>query len=191
MSFLILPGFGGSGPAHWQSRWEARVEDASRFAPASWDRPDLEDWLAALERGLEQAEGPVVLVAHSLACLLTAHWAARQGESVHVTAGRIAGALLVAPPDPEGPAFPREASAGFRDVPRVAFGFPALVLASSNDPYASPAFAQDFAQARGAGFLDIGPCGHINAESGLGDWEEGQRLLAAFAAGCGQPRACM
>ncbi len=162
------------------------MKDATRFAPASWDRPDLEDWLAALERGLEQAEGRVVLVAHSLACLLTAHWAARHGGT-----GRIAGALLVAPPDPEGPAFPREASAGFRDLPLAVFPFPALVLASSNDPYASPAFAQDFAQARGAGFLDIGPCGHINAESGLGDWEEGQRLLAAFAAGCGQPRACV
>ncbi|QVM85394.1 RBBP9/YdeN family alpha/beta hydrolase [Novosphingobium decolorationis] len=182
MSLLILPGFGGSGSAHWQSRWEARMDGATRFAPASWDRPDLEDWLAALEQGLERAEGPVVLVAHSLACLLTAHWAARHGE-----AGHIAGALLVAPPDPEGPAFPREASAGFREVPRAAFGFPALVLASSNDPYASPAFAQDFARARGAGFLDMGPCGHINAESGLGDWGEGQRLLAAFAAGCGQP----
>ncbi|TYC85273.1 alpha/beta hydrolase [Novosphingobium sp. BW1] len=186
MSFLIVPGFGGSGAAHWQSRWEARMEDATRFTPASWDRPDLEDWLSALERGLEQAESPVVLVAHSLACLLTAHWAGRHGE-----AGRIAAALLVAPPDPQGFAFPREASAGFRDVPRVAFPFPALVLASSNDPYASLAFAQDFAQARGAGFLDIGPCGHINAESGLGDWDEGRRLLAAFVAGCGQPRVCV
>ena len=33
------------------------------------------------------------------------------------------------------------------------------------------------AQAWGARMVDCGECGHINAESGLGEWPEGQALL--------------
>ncbi|MGV0875895.1 hypothetical protein V6767_01970 [Martelella sp. FLE1502] len=31
----------------------------------------------------------------------------------------------------------------------------------------------------------MGPCGHINDASGLGIWEQGRMLLAAFCAGLG------
>jgi predicted alpha/beta hydrolase family esterase len=33
----------------------------------------------------------------------------------------------------------------------------------------------------GATFYNIGPRGHINAESGLGDWDEGLALLRSLA----------
>ncbi|HRJ59973.1 MAG TPA: alpha/beta hydrolase, partial [Azospirillaceae bacterium] len=52
---IILPGIGDSGPAHWQSLWQAQNPSYRRFAPGDWDRPQLADWLAALERALNAA----------------------------------------------------------------------------------------------------------------------------------------
>jgi predicted alpha/beta hydrolase family esterase len=51
------------------------------------------------------------------------------------------------------------------------------LLGSQDDPYCSLARAREFATAWGSEFLDYGHRGHINAESGLGDWPEGRELL--------------
>ena len=179
---IIVPGIGGSGEAHWQTRWQRRDPGMVRFAPASWDAPDLADWIEALDRAVLAAPCPPFLVAHSLACLLVPHWrAARPGR-------RIAGAFLVAVPDPEGPAFPAEA-ASFRGVPEGRLGFPALVVASTDDLYGPPEHARRRAEGWGAGLVVAGALGHINAASGLGDWPLGSQLFAAFRAGTGAPSA--
>lgn len=172
---LVLPGIGGSGEAHWQTLWEAEDAGLTRFAPADWDRPDLAEWTGALERALAGFSRPPLLIAHSLACLLVAHAA----ESI---AGRVRGAFLVAVPDPDGPAFPTQA-ASFRDVPARVLPFPALIVASSDDPYGTREHARRRAQDWGAGLVEIGARGHINGASGVGDWREGRRLFDAFAAG--------
>lgn len=172
---LILPGIGGSGAAHWQSLWQAEDGGLVRFAPADWDRPELADWTAALERALAGLASPPLLVAHSLACLLVAH--AAQG-----LAGRVRGAFLVAVPDPDGPAFPAEA-ASFRAVPARPLPFPALIVASSDDPYGTTEHARRRARDWAAGLVEIGARGHINGASGLGAWREGRMLFDAFAAG--------
>jgi predicted alpha/beta hydrolase family esterase len=88
--------------------------------------------------------------------------------------------LLVAPPDPAGPAFPRDAL-GYGEPALAPLPFPSIVVASSDDPYGSLGFAERCARAWGSRLVEIGPRGHINADSGLGDWEEGQRLLASLA----------
>jgi predicted alpha/beta hydrolase family esterase len=56
------------------------------------------------------------------------------------------------------------------------------VVASQDDPYVTLPRARAFAAAWGAGFVDAGPRGHLNAASGLGDWPEGQRHLEALLA---------
>ena len=89
------------------------------------------------------------------------------------------GALLVAPPDPAGPAFPAEART-FGPVPMARLPFPSLLVASSDDPYASPEFARACASAWGSRLAEIGPKGHINAASGLRRWKEGLDLLATL-----------
>jgi predicted alpha/beta hydrolase family esterase len=76
--------------------------------------------------------------------------------------------------------FPRDAL-GYDDVPFVRLPFPTRVVASSNDPYASLAFARRCAQAWGSRFVEVGERGHINAESGLDDWPEGRAWLASLA----------
>src|SRR3954463_13846786 len=98
-AIITLPGLGGSGETHWQTLWERADARVTRFQPASWDRPDLDDWEQSLERTVARCAAPPVLVAHSLACLLVAHWAARSRSA-------IAGACLVAVPDPDGVTFP-------------------------------------------------------------------------------------
>lgn len=175
-AIITLPGIHGSGPAHWQSRWELLHPTWKRFQPPDWDRPDLETWLDALDRAL--AAGPALLVAHSLSCLLVAHRAARTDTGV-------LGAFLVATPDPEGPAFPA-AAAGFRPVPDRRLPFPALMVVSANDPYGSPAHALRRAAAWGAELVMAGDLGHVNAASGLGDWPQGMALLATFRSALGR-----
>ena len=174
---ILLPGIGGSGENHWQSHWERENPDMRRFAPASWDKPALHDWISALDRSIGACSEPPLLLAHSLACLLVAHWR-------KASAARIAGALLVAVPDPGGASFPAEA-AEFADVPQSRLDFPSLILASSNDPYGSMDHARRRAAQWGAGLIGLGELGHINGSSGIGRWPEGLNLLVAFAAGCG------
>lgn len=102
MLHLILPGYGDSGPAHWQSRWEAADPAFHRVRQADWKSPR-------------------------------------------------------------------------RPLP-----FPSLVVASSDDPYAGIDFARSCARDWGSRLAEVGAHGHINSDSGLGDWPEGRALLAAL-----------
>lgn len=172
---VILPGIGGSGETHWQTRWEQSDPSMHRFQPGDWDHPALGDWLGALERAVKAAPSPPLLVAHSLSCLLIAHW--QSGSALP-----IAGAFLVAVPDPASAVFPAEATS-FTRVPIARFRFPSLIVASSNDPYATPEHARARANQWGSGLVEAGALGHINGASGLGDWPQGRGLLEAFRAG--------
>ena len=116
----------------------------------------------------------LILVAHSLACLLVAHWASRRSGYV------LKGAFLVAVPDPQSASFPVTAH-GFAPVPMAPFAFRSLVIASANDPFGSQAHAEQCAIAWGSTFVDIGQAGHINADSGHGEWNEGYALFQQLA----------
>ena len=171
---LILPGIGNSGPEHWQSLWERANPTFVRIQQRDWDNPVCREWVETLESTVSRLGSKVVLVAHSLACTLVAHWAGSTKQKVH-------GALLVAPPDPDGPAFPKEA-VGFSPMPRRSLPFPSIVVVSTDDPYGSPEFAKSAATAWGSRFVSIGAAGHINSQSGLGEWNEGFSLFRQLAA---------
>ena len=170
---LTLPGWQGSGPVHWQTLWEERHGDR-RVEQHDWLRPRRGDWMARLEEVLLAEPASVCLAAHSLGCHLVAAWAA---HSAH--AGRVRGALLVAPPDLEHADMP-PALRGWRPIVRRRLPFPATVVASSDDPYCSLERAAGMAQDWGAGWAPVGPLGHLNAESGLGAWRTGRALLEAL-----------
>lgn len=170
MRYVTVPGYGGSGLDHWQTHWE-RDLPATRFRPASWDGPVARDWADALTRVLAEGDGPVVLVAHSLGCLAAASWLAEHGP------GDVVGALLVAVPDPAGPAFPAAATAGGFRVVRRRLPVPVTVVVSLDDPYADPGWSRDLAVAWGAEVAEIGAAGHVNGASGVGGWVEGRELL--------------
>ena len=171
---LVLPGIGNSGPQHWQTLWALRHSDWQRVNLGNWDRPVCDDWVRALDVAVRACPSPPMLVAHSLACLLVAHWA-------HRSAIVPKNALLVAVPDPKTARFPATAR-GFAAVPMAPFAFRSLVVASANDSFGSLAHAKHCAIAWGSIFVDIGQAGHINADSGHGEWEEGYALLQQFIA---------
>ena len=166
---LVLPGHGNSGPQHWQTLWQRRHPHWQRVNLGEWDSPVCDDWVRALDVAVRACPSPPMLIAHSLACLLVAHWA-------HRSALLPKGAFLVAVPDPHGASFPAKAR-GFTPVPMGSFGFRSLVVASTNDSFGSLAHATHCAIAWGSTFVDIGQAGHINADSGHGEWEEGYGLL--------------
>lgn len=175
----LLPGWLNSDADHWQSRWE-RTLGHVRIEQADWDWPRRGDWMARLDEVLladaRLAQTPAVLVAHSLGCQLVAAWAAhsRHADSVQ-------GALLVAPGDPQRDEL-RAALASWCPPVLQRLPFRSLLLASQDDPYCTFARAQAFASAWGSEFIDCGCRGHLNADSGLGDWPEGHRLVQQLGA---------
>lgn len=167
---LILPGWQNSGPDHWQSRWE-RLYGYRRVDQHDWWRPRRGDWIARLEDMLLDCDEPAVLVAHSLGCLHVAAWAAHSQNTARVKA-----ALLVAPGDAEReelqPVLP-----SWAPIHRQPLPFPSVLVGSRNDPYCRFERAQGLASDWGSRFVDLGNAGHINAESGLGDWANGHAFL--------------
>ena len=173
---LILPGWQGSSPDHWQSRWEC-LYGYSRVEQHDWQRPLRGDWIARLEDVLLACDGPAVLVAHSLGCQHVAAWAAHS-RNTH----RVSAALLVAPPDVERDDV-RALLPSWSPVVMGMLPFASVLFASSNDPYCSMARARQFAGAWGAEFIDTGPWGHLNAESGLDDWPQAHERLRQLMQG--------
>lgn len=167
---LLVPGFTGSGPGHWHSHWQRAHTEYLRLEQRDWDQPSLEEWVAALDAAIARCDGNVVLAGHSLGCMTIAHWTMRHG------AGRVAGALLVAPADVEAASTPEEIRC-FAPTPLERLPYPSHVVASTNDPLVSIARAQQFATAWGSAFTSIGDAGHINTASGHGPWAQGHQLL--------------
>jgi predicted alpha/beta hydrolase family esterase len=167
---LILPGWENSGPKHWQSLWEQR-HGYLRVEQHDWDKPLRGDWITRLEEVVLSRSEPVVLVAHSLGCILTAAWAA-VSQNTH----RVKAALLVAPGDVERIEI-RDQIPSWSPIELRALPFPSVLLGSRTDPYCEFERARLFAHAWGSQFMDYGDCGHINADSGLASWPEGHVLL--------------
>jgi predicted alpha/beta hydrolase family esterase len=163
---LLLPGWLDSGPAHWQSRWEAH-HGYERVQQADWAWPRRGDWMARLEEVLLADARPAWLVAHSLGCHLVAAWAAHSRNTA-----RVRGALLVAPPDLARADLPAPL-ARWLSPARQPLPFPTQVLYSDDDPYAGVESVHGLARDWGAAAESVGAAGHINGESGLGDWPEG------------------
>lgn len=167
---LILPGWQGSGAGHWQSRWET-LHGYQRVEQHDWMRPLRGDWMMRLEEEVLKQKHPVLLAAHSLGCILATWWAAHSRY-----ASRVAGALLVAPPD-IGREDNQQIIPGWSPVQRQPLPFRSVLVASSDDPFCSLEHASRLATDWNASFYPLGAKGHINADSGLGDWEEGRTLL--------------
>ena len=173
---LVLPGLGNSGPEHWQSIWEREGQHVERVLQREWDTPQCSEWVGRLNEILEARSSPAVFAAHSSACALVAHWAAQAPARL---SSRIKGALLVAPSDPDGPAYPI-GPVGFGPVPMQPILFPTIVVASSDDKYISPLRAKQYADAWGSRFVLLEDAGHINAASGFGPWPDGYSLLESL-----------
>jgi predicted alpha/beta hydrolase family esterase len=172
---LIIPGWGDSGPQHWQTLWERAHPSFRRVVQRDWEYPVRAEWVETLDRAIAAAPGPPVLVAHSLGCHAVAHWARAATRPVH-------GALLVVPPDVEHPEFPPVIE-GFAPIPRARLPFPTIVVASRNDQFGDFEVSRGLAEAWGSRFVDAGRSGHLNTDAGFGPWSMGETLLAELTQG--------
>ncbi|MEO6919918.1 MAG: alpha/beta hydrolase [Collimonas sp.] len=164
---LVVPGLYNSSPQHWQSRWQRLYPHFERVEQEHWDAPVLEVWSSRLQEQLLRSEQPTLAIAHSFGCLTTIHSALNAVPN-------LAGALLVAPADPDK--FDVSAAVSGR------LPVPAIVVGSLNDPWMESGRSRRWAKIWGAEFIDAGALGHINVESNLGDWLYGQSLLQRLVA---------
>lgn len=172
-SIVVVPGWRNSGPGHWQSLWAEHLDSAVRveMADDDWQHPRRNVWVQAISRTIQAQPGPVVVAAHSLGCIATTCLPAD-------VACRILGALLVAPADPER----RGVLADFAPVPYQPLSYRSVVVASSNDPYCPIRTAGAYARSWGSELVRLQNAGHINAESGHGEWPLGLALLQSLMA---------
>lgn len=173
---LIVPGYTNSGPDHWQSRWQAKLSTARRVEQVEWSKPVRDDWTAAMAREVNEAERPVVIVAHSLGVPTVI-------QAIPHFRKPVVGAFLVAPPDVANPQIRPKHLMTFGPYPRDPLPFPSVTIGSRNDPYCSFGVAEDIAAAWGSLFIDAGEAGHINSDSGFGPWPEGSMAFAKFISG--------
>lgn len=165
---LIIPGLSSSGPTHWQTWLEAHLPSSIRVIQRDWHTPDLPEWASRVRRDISRQPGRIYIVAHSFGVLAGV-------QAAHDFRERIAGALLVAPADP--------GKFGVEDlIPDRHLEFPAVVVASTNDPWMSLDRAAHFADLWGADLVNLGEAGHINADSGFGPWPEGLAILERLRA---------
>jgi serine hydrolase len=169
---VILHGWHGCGPDHWQTWLAEQLGAAGREVrypdlPAA-EQPTLDGWLGALLDTLDGLpDDGFDVVAHSLGAVLWLH---------HVAAGRAAAqparVALVAPPSPAttipemAPFFPVRLDI---DAVRRAAGGTVLV-GSDDDPYTPEGIAVAYGRPLKMPTTVIAGAGHLNPDSGYGPW---------------------
>lgn len=173
INYFIVPGLGGSGPDHWQTWFEKTNSNFQRIEQNDWNNPDIREWVANIDKTIEGYKpDSVVLVAHSLGCLAVAEWSACYNR-------KIKAALLVAPPETVL-LHEKLKITLFDNIPTTRINFPTILVASTNDPWATKERAEFYAENWGSKFINIGAAGHINDLSGYGEWVEGLRILKSL-----------
>lgn len=177
---LFVPGLRDHVEDHWQTHAAKAIAGSVTVEPLTQDRLSLAARVARLDAALNAIEGDVVIAAHSAGCLMVAKWAENPTRRIH-------GALLATPADVENPlpaGYPVEAElrdGGWLPMPRQRLPFPAIVVASENDPLGSFDRVAELAQHWGAKLHDGGCVGHLNPPAGFGLWDDAVRLIGEAA----------
>jgi len=163
---LLLHGWGGSDYPHWQS-WLAG-ELAKNYGCVNFlrfsdvDHPKLNIWTEELQQTLDDFQ-PDIVICHSLANTLWFHIA-------HKTSLKeIEKLYLVAPPSLNCKI--EELKEFFPiSLPQNLYAKEICLITSNNDPYMTPDEAKKLQKALKVKMKTIQNGGHINAESGFGEW---------------------
>ncbi len=167
---IHVPGLGNSGSEHWQTYWQQQDSQSIRVHQEDWDNPVCFDWVEQLQNTISAVKDKeIILIAHSLGCMTVAHWAKKYKVTIKA-------AFLVAPPEVEQDVELTEVL-DFAPFPRFKLPFKSMLVASSDDDYLTIKRAEWLANLWGSKFVNIGPKGHINSYSNIGDWPEGKMLL--------------
>lgn len=173
---LIVPGLRGEVPEHWQSLLAEERSDCETVPALGRNNLSCEARVNLLEQISGRSSAPIVLVAHSGGVIAVAHWAMR-------TRRKVMGALLATPADMETPmpaTYPTMdelQEGGWLPLPCMPLPFPAIVVASRNDPLCSFGRCRQLAQDWCARLVDAGEVGHLNPASGFGPWPAAGKWL--------------
>jgi predicted alpha/beta hydrolase family esterase len=183
---LIVPGLRDHVADHWQTLLAAKLPKVHSVPPLEHDKLSCAARVDAIDRALQDIEGPVVIVAHSAGAMMVAHWA--MSRYTRYTFGTrntldMRGALLAAPADLETPmpaGYPTVDvldSNGWLPLPRAVLPFPSIVAASNNDPLTRLDRARELARCWGSRLVELGAVGHLNPNSGFGEWPRAEELI--------------
>lgn len=162
---LIVHGLDGSPAPHWQDWWAATDPTALNVDLPTPHAPVPEAWEAELA-GMILRHPDSIVVGHSLGAVLIARLLAKWPQL------RIGAALLVAPAETMG----NDRIGHFGPIPERPFDVPALVVASTTDPWMPLPRAEGLARAWGSDLINLGAAGHINVAAGFGPWPQGKQL---------------
>jgi len=180
---VIVYGYDGSGPGHWQ-RWleaELRRQAVPVLFPELPDplQPQKDVWVAGLADVVARSQGaPVTFVCHSLGCWALDHFLAEHGaRGIHA-------GLLVAPPSPYLLFEPVDS---FLPPPRSRAAWAplagrSLLVGSDNDDFTSADELREIADSIGIGCQVIPGAGHVNTAAGYGPWPFVLEWLAGVGA---------
>jgi uncharacterized protein len=174
---VLVPGLRGHVEDHWQTRLAGSTPGARTVTPLGRADPSLSARMDLLDRVVADVDGPVLLVAHSAGALVVVHWAARRDASSVVGALLATPAVLAAELPAEFPSIRRLRAHGWLPIPRSPLPFPSLVAASTDDPLGNPVRLRSLAASWGSEWHDLGAVGHLNPDSGHGDWPEATELV--------------
>ena len=182
--FLILHGWGGNKPAHWQEHlYNLLVAEGQKVHYPKMPNPtepNLAAWLSTIQAELdviaqESPDSTLTVLTHSLGSISWMHLAAQNGASGKQIADRV---LLIAPPYIV-PAIPPI------DVPPTVTEFfppptdPAAIqaaaretvlIASDTDDYATYDQSSGYALKLGVPIQLLKGAGHISPYYGYGEW---------------------
>jgi predicted alpha/beta hydrolase family esterase len=170
---LIVPGLHNSGAGHWQTLWEKRFAHSCRIEMSDWSTANLDAWVNAIHSALDRFE-PTHLVAHSFGTLAAACVAAERQTHLR-------GLFFAAPADPD--------KFGVRHLlPASPLSVSGILVGSLSDPWLSWSGARKLANQWDLKIECAGYAGHINVQSGHGDWQDGWQIFQRLLNPAEQPR---
>jgi len=172
LNTIFIPGYGNSTEGHWQELWHKATKNSYWVEQKDWENPNCEEWVESLNKLIQSLEEPIFLIAHSLGTNTVVEWSNKYKEN-------ILGAMFVAIPDVDDKNIPDSIS-GYKPSSLEKLPFPSLALASTNDPYSTLDRTKYFVKKWGCELITIGDKGHVNNDSGVGEWPEGRKLLNNF-----------
>lgn len=180
VTVLFVPGLREHVEDHWQTHAAKALPNSATVEPIETDRLSAAARVAALDAALHAIAGDVVIAAHSAGCLMVALWARNPTRVIR-------GALLATPAvieHPLPPGYPTMAElqgGGWLPIERARLPFPAMVVASDNDPLGAFDRVAEMARDWGAQLHDAGAVGHLNPPAGYGPWDDAVELIAKVA----------
>ena len=173
---LFVPGLRDHVEDHWQTHTARAIPGSITVEPLRVDGLSRDARVAAVKEAVDAIKGDVILAAHSAGCLMIAHCAEDPSFKAR-------GALMVTPADVENPlpeGYPKMADLdenGWLPIARAPLPFPAIAVASRNDPLAKFEKIEQLAWEWGAELHDAGEVGHLNPAAGFGPWPVAAELL--------------